>query len=96
MREDFHATADPINVEYNEQRGKNPEKNHVFKNYMKYLESEILRCNANIALKEKHFEKAEQYKMKASQLIDEMLKEEKFLKPYLLPRAKRNQELLAN
>lgn len=96
LREDFFATNDPINVEYNEQRGKHGDKNRIFKHYMNYVESEILRSNAAAALEENQLEKAEQYKMKASQLIDEMLRDEAHLKPYLLPRVQQSHAEIAN
>lgn len=63
---------------------------------MQYLESEILRCLAQTAIEEKQPEKAEQYKMKAAQIIDEMLKDEPSLKPYLLERVKKSHYELTN
>lgn len=88
MQDDFHSHEDPITEEYNHVRTQNPEKNVIFGCYMKYLDAQILKCEAEMARKAKEIEKAIACENEALEILNDLLKNEKFLKPYLLSRVK--------
>ena len=52
MYEDFQEQGDPIAEEYNEVRQNHPEKNRIFEAYMKYLDAQMMKCQAAIARSE--------------------------------------------
>lgn len=88
MAEDFHASEDPIGEAYTQLRGQNPEKNALFSAYMRYLDAQMLHCEAQIARDEKNSDKAAQYQEDALSIVNELLSDEKTLKPYLLGRVR--------
>lgn len=89
MFEDFHAKDDPIAEEYNDVRKMHPEKDRIFEAYMKYLDAQMMKCQAVIARTEKKLDKAVELEEGALQILEALLEREADLKPYLLERVKR-------
>jgi len=95
IKEDFLSNKDPISIEYNQMRSKLPEKNQVFLSYMKYIDAEILKLQAESAKSENHFQKAVEIQGQAGAILDGLMSAPESLKPYLLERIKRSRVEIA-
>jgi tetratricopeptide (TPR) repeat protein len=93
IKDDFNAKDDTIAQEYHEARIRFPEKDLIYQNYMKCIEAEILRLEAQLAKEQNDLEKAHRSKEVALALLHEVL-EDTHITPYLKNRAQHNLEAL--
>jgi tetratricopeptide (TPR) repeat protein len=89
VRDDFAAKDDSIGQEYHEARVRFPEKDQLYQSYMKCIEAEILRLEAQLAKEQNNLEKAAQSEQVALALLEEVLHDEQ-ITPYLRNRAELN------
>ncbi|NGX39779.1 MAG: hypothetical protein KR126chlam1_01112 [Chlamydiae bacterium] len=89
MREDFHASEDPIAEEYTRLRELDPKKNKIFTAYMSYLDALLLSTQAKSAFGEGKNEKGIELKEAALEILEDLSKDKEALLPYLLPRVER-------
>jgi hypothetical protein len=89
VRDDFAAKDDSIGQEYHEARVRFPEKDQLYQSYMKCIEAEILRLEAQLAKEQNNLEKAAQSEQVALALLEEVLHDE-HITPYLRNRAELN------
>jgi hypothetical protein len=89
VKDDFNAQDDAIGQEYHEARIRLPEKDLLYQNYMKCIEAEILRLEAELAEEQNNPARAEQSSQVALALLEELLKDE-HITPYLRNRAEHN------
>lgn len=71
IKEDYGNVEDPIMVRYNEMLKKQPEKQELHDLYMQFVEAEILRTEAVIAMKEQNIAKADELNKKTIALLSE-------------------------
>lgn len=95
MREDFTTREDLIAKEYNALKIRFPEKELIFNAYMRYIESEMLKWQAQIAYEEKDEDLALQYEEQALEILNELLENTEPLRPYLLERVRRSRAQFA-
>ena len=95
MYEDFNNKEDPLTEEYTLQREKNPDKDAIFNTYMRYLDGQMLKTQAEMARADKQSDKSLQLEEEAVRVFDKLLQNEESLKPYLLDRVKRAKVELA-
>lgn len=89
MYDDFHNNTDPITEEYNLLRQSHPEKDAIYTAYMRYLELQMLKCEAELARAAKKPKKAAECKNQALQIANSLMENKDYLQPYLLDRIKR-------
>lgn len=89
MHDDFNSVQDPVSEEYNNLRSRYADKNGLFQAYMKYVDVQILKYQAMLAREELRKDKAVQCEEEALEILNNLLKNEEQLKPYLLDRVKR-------
>lgn len=89
MFDDFHAQEDPIAEEYNHLRASYPEKDAIFGAYMRYIDAQILRNQAIVARSENKLEKATEYEETSLRILNGLLDNDEYLRPYLYDRVKR-------
>lgn len=95
VQEDFNSEDDLVAREYNSLRDRYPEKDQIFNGYMRYIEAEMLKCQAEIAREEKNEEYAVECEEQALSMLDELLESEETLHPYLLERVKVSRSQIA-
>jgi len=88
FKDDFLAQADPIGEAYTHLRMKDPEKNALFNAYMRYVDAQMLSAQAEIAKSENNLEKSKRCNEEALSLVENLLQDEKSLRPYLYSRVK--------
>lgn len=89
IKDDFNAKDDEIAKEYHEARIRFPEKDLIYQNYMKCIEAEILRLEAQLAKEQNDEEKALRSKEVALALLHEVLQDTQ-ITPFLKNRAEYN------
>lgn len=89
IKDNFNTNEDTITQEYHELMARYPEKEKIYQSYMKYIQAEILRCEAELARENNQNQQANNMQNEALRLLDELLKSEEGLKPYLLDRVKK-------
>ncbi len=89
IKDNFNTNEDTITQEYHELMNRYPEKEKIYQSYMKYIQAEILRCEAELARENKQNQQANNMENEALRLLDELLKSQEGLKPYLLDRVKK-------
>ena len=89
IKDDFNSKDNTIAQEYHEARIRFPEKDLIYQNYMKCIEAEILRLEAQLAKEQNDLEKANQSVEVALALLNEVL-QDIHITPYLKNRAQHN------
>ncbi|HSX04315.1 MAG TPA: tetratricopeptide repeat protein [Rhabdochlamydiaceae bacterium] len=88
IKDNFNANEDLITQEYHGLMSNYPEKEKIYQSYMKYIQAEILRCEAELAWENNQKQQGNNLQNEAIRLLDELLKSQEGLKPYLLDRVK--------
>jgi hypothetical protein len=94
MFDDFHAQENPIAEEYNHLRTLYPEKDAIFGAYMRYIEAQILRNQAIDARNENKLEKATEYEEASLQILNRLMDNDQYLRPYLYDRVEQSKREL--
>lgn len=89
IKDDFNSKDNTIAQEYHEARIRFPEKDFLYQNYMKCIEAEILRLEAELAKEQNDLEKANRSVEVALALLNEVL-QDIHITPYLKNRAQHN------
>lgn len=95
MFEDFHSKEDPIAEEYNTLRENFPDKDAIFGAYMMYLDAQMLKLESDIARADNKADKALELQDSALRILDQLLENAEYTKPYLFERIKRMKTELA-
>jgi tetratricopeptide (TPR) repeat protein len=95
LKTDFLPQEDLASQDYHTQKEFSPEKNALYQNYMKAIEGEILRLEALLSKKNKHFDEAREKEELALCLLQEVLLD-KTITPYLRNRVQTNLQGLGN
>jgi tetratricopeptide (TPR) repeat protein len=93
IKDDFNAKDNTIAQEYHEARIRFPDKDHLYQNYMKCIEAEILRLEAQLAKEQNDLDKASRSEQVALALLNEVL-QDIHITPYLKNRAQHNLKAL--
>lgn len=93
IKDDFNSQDNTIAQEYHEARIRLPEKDHIYQAYMKCIEAEILRLEAELAKEQSDLEKAKRSEEVALALLNEVL-QDIHITPYLKSRAEHNLKAL--
>ncbi len=93
IKDDFNSKDNTIAQEYHEARIRFPEKDQIYQNYMKCIEAEILRLEAQLAKEQNDLEKANRSVEVALALLNEVL-QDIHITPYLKNRAEHNLKAL--
>ncbi len=93
IKDDFNSKDNMIAQEYHEARIRFPEKDLIYQNYMKCIEAEILRLEAQLAKEQNDLEKASRSEEVALALLNEVL-QDIHITPYLKNRAQHNLKAL--
>jgi hypothetical protein len=93
LKDDFSSKDDQIAKEYHEARLRFPDKDFLYQNYMKCIEAEIFRLEAQLAKEQNDPEKAQRSEEVALALLQEVL-QDTHITPYLKNRAELNLKAL--
>ncbi len=93
LKDDFSGKDDQIAKEYHEARLRFPDKDLLYQNYMKCIEAEIFRLEAQLAKEQNDLEKAQRSEEVALALLQEVL-QDTHITPYLKNRAELNLKAL--
>lgn len=94
IKDDFNAKDNALAQEYHEARIRFPEKDLIYQNYMKCIEAEILRLEAELAKEQNDLEKVSRSREVALALLHEVL-QDIHITPYLKSRAEHNLKALS-
>lgn len=89
MKNNFTSSDDHFSQEYQMHLQQHPDKERIYRNYMKYVQAEILKAEFELAKENNKSEEVYALKNEAIRLLDDLLKSPESLKPYLLDRVKK-------